>query len=303
VRSRASAGTRMDPQEAAIEKPSPCSLSAALAAARSGSAGSPGEQPDREQERNEGDGGSPNPRSRGKRGHATPIGHRPAWHETYTSATSPAACVLCDPPALELVDFVLSHLDEPPARVLEVGCGAGHLALGLASSGHDITAIDPVAPDGPIFERITLEEFAPTQHFDAVIAGRSLHHVADLDSALEKLAQLAPLLLLEEFAWDRFDEPTARWYLAHRQDRPTSVQECLRTWAGEHAGLHGYDALRAALDRRFHERSFAWSPYLYRYPRVHADARSEQEMVDAGAIRALGFRYVGARRNGPNEIP
>ena len=127
-------------------------------------------------------------------------------------------------------EFVLSHLDRTPSRVLEIGCGDGQDALALAASGHEVTAIDPVAPDGPIFERVTLEEFARSDPFDAVVASRSLHHVPDLALAVDKIAQLAPLLIVEEFAWDRLDERTAAWYLTQLDGPSKSVQQCLRDW-------------------------------------------------------------------------
>jgi SAM-dependent methyltransferase len=197
---------------------------------------------------------------------------------------------------VQFVDFVLSRLARSPSRVLEVGCGEGRLALALAARGHDVTAIDPVAPEGPIFRHVTLEELDATERFDAVVASRSLHHVHELDLALEKIARLAPLLIVDEFACDRFDERTATWYLAHVDGQPKSLEECLREWAEEHAGLHGCETLRAALDRRFRERFFAWRPYFHRYPEVHASQANEQAAIDAGAINPLGFRYVGARR-------
>ena len=56
--------------------------------------------------------------------------------------------------------------------------------------------------------------------------------------------------------------------------------------------------LRTAFDRRFREQFFAWRPYLHRYPGVRADQMSEQALIDAGAIDALGFRYVGRRLPG-----
>ena len=201
-----------------------------------------------------------------------------------------------DPPVEDLVDFVLSQLGRTPSRVLEVGCGEGRAALALAAAGHDVTAIDPVAPDGSIFQRVTLEEFAAADPFDAVVASRSLHHVPDLDFALEKIARLAPLLIVEEFAWDRLDERTASWYLAHLTGTPTTLEKCLRDWADEHAGLHGYEALRAALDHRFRERVFAWHPFLHRLHKVHATEKNEQAAIDARAINPLSFRYVGDRR-------
>jgi SAM-dependent methyltransferase len=197
---------------------------------------------------------------------------------------------------VEFSDFVLSQLARTPSRVLEVGCGEGRLALALAAVGHDVTAIDPVAPEGPIFQRVTLEEFDASERFDAVVASRSLHHVPDLDLALEKIAQLAPVLIVDEFAWDRLDERTATWYLAHLDGPSTSLEECRGEWADEHAGLHGYENLRTALDRRFRERFFAWRPHLHRLRKMRASEEDEQSAIDVGAINSLGFRYVGAAR-------
>jgi SAM-dependent methyltransferase len=41
-------------------------------------------------------------------------------------------------------DFFLSVVDETPrARVVDLGCGTGRLALGLAAAGHRVTGVDP----------------------------------------------------------------------------------------------------------------------------------------------------------------
>jgi hypothetical protein len=110
-------------------------------------------------------------------------------------------------------EFALSQLPEAPRRVLEVGCGReGGVAPALAAAGYDVLAIDPHAPEGPLYQQITLEELDDSGPFDAVVAGRVLHHVRPLGPALDKLAALAPLLILDEFAWNHMDEPTMDWY-------------------------------------------------------------------------------------------
>jgi SAM-dependent methyltransferase len=163
---------------------------------------------------------------------------------------------------VELIEFVLSQLPPTPARVLEVGCGEGEVALALAEHGYEVVAIDPKAPEGPIFRRATIEAFEDPGPFDAVFASRSLHHVHDLSGVLDKLLRLirGPLIL-NEFAWDRREPMTPEW-------------------EEEHAGLHGYGTMRPELDARFEERLFEWRPYT----------------ADGEDVPGLGFRYVGVAR-------
>src|SRR5256885_10275510 len=107
---------------------------------------------------------------------------------------------------LGFTEFALSQLPEPPQRVLEVGCGReGGVAPALAAAGYDVLAIDPYAPEGPLYRQTTLEEFDDPGPFAAVVAGRVLHHVNPLASALGKLAGPAPLPILHEFASNRMD--------------------------------------------------------------------------------------------------
>jgi SAM-dependent methyltransferase len=175
--------------------------------------------------------------------------------------------------------------------VLEVGCGSGKLARALAADGYDLVAVDPDAPAGAIFRRATLETLDDEGPFDGALASLALHHVEDLDVALERLHSLlrprAPLIV-REFAWDLVDEPTARWDY-ERLGRKGGLAE----WRAEHHDLHGYAAMRSALDARFQERSFEWGPYLSEYQPAEEDAREERRLIQSGEIRAVGFVYVG----------
>jgi SAM-dependent methyltransferase len=163
-----------------------------------------------------------------------------------------------------LIDFVLSQLPAPPARVLEVGCGQGELARALDAEGYEVVAIDPEAPEGPIFRQTTIEALDEPGPFDAVVASLALHHVHDLGGALDKLVRLlvgGGPVILNEHAWDRLEPMTPEW-------------------EEEHAGLHGYAVMRPELDARFEERFFEWRPYP----------------VDGEEVPGLGFRYAGVPR-------
>jgi SAM-dependent methyltransferase len=203
---------------------------------------------------------------------------------------------------VDFTAFALSQLPEPPRRVLEVGCGyEGGVAPALAAAGYKVLAIDPEAPDGPLYRRTTLEELDDPGPFDAVVAGRVLHHVSPLGSALDKLAALAPVLILDEFAWNHMDETTTAWYEAQHRllvaaGRDPKGPPDLREWRARHSDLHPYETLRAEVDARYEERFFEWRPYFYRWLEGPATEALEAALIDAGAIRPIGFRYAGVRR-------
>ncbi len=185
-------------------------------------------------------------------------------------------------------------------RILEVGCGAGDQARALAAAGYDVLAIDPEPPEGEIFRQATLEELEESATFDATVAGRVLHHVHDLEPAVAKIARLAALVVVQDFGWDLLDAPTAAWYEGQRRALAAAGRETgapsSADWGAYHEDLHRFEELRSALDAVFEERLFVRIPLLYRYLNGVASARLEQSLIDAGAIRALGFRFVGVRR-------
>jgi SAM-dependent methyltransferase len=216
-------------------------------------------------------------------------------------------------------EFVLEQVGAPPARVLEVGCGGGELARALALAGHSVTAIDPRAPEGPIFRRVRLEEFSEDGPYDFVVASLSLHHIEDLQRALVKIANLlgaSGALVVVEFAWDRFDQATATWVLAHlpasssseghswlqrrcrgwarasREEGEVHAEAYFSRWASEE-GFHSSQRILDELGRRFVERLFQWVPYLYPDLDEDTSEADESAAIEAGAINATGFRYVG----------
>jgi SAM-dependent methyltransferase len=202
-------------------------------------------------------------------------------------------------------DFIREHVPAPPARVLEVGCGQGELTTALAVAGYDVLGIDPVAPAGDRFRRIRLEDMsAGDAPYDAVVASRSLHPNRHLDDALDRIVELlrpGGVLVLDEIGWDLADEPTLDWLYGQRRalaaaghgEAPESLDAVREEWEGSHLGIHGYEALREAVDRRFAERSFVRTPFLYRGLGGVATEVLEQALIDSGAIQALGFRYAG----------
>jgi hypothetical protein len=197
--------------------------------------------------------------------------------------------------------YVLDQLAPPPLRVLEVGCGReGGVARELAKRGYDVLAIDPDAPAGPLYRRVTLEKLDEPGPFGAVVAARVLHHVQPLAPALDKLRRLAPLLILDEFAWNHMDEPTVEWYEGQHRVLTAAGREPkgppdLGEWRARHAGLHPYETLRAEVDARYDERHFEWRPYFYRWLDGPATKALEESLIAAGAIRPIGFRYAGVR--------
>jgi SAM-dependent methyltransferase len=206
-------------------------------------------------------------------------------------------------------EFVTSHVGEPPARVLEVGCGSGRLALALAERGFDVAAIDPRAPAGEIFRQVPLEDFSDERGFDAVVASVSLHHIHDLSGALDRIASFLPPagpLVVEEWASERLTGATARWYydqrrtLARSGHTDSEAPDDFVTWerqtAADLSDLHSSTSILAELEARFVERVLERRPYLYSRRLDDTLEPVEQALIDDGTIEATGLWFVGERR-------
>ena len=212
--------------------------------------------------------------------------------------------------------FVREQLPPPPAAVLEIGCGAlGGFVPALRDAGHRVVGVDPDAPEGPDYRRVEFERCQPPWPVDGVVASLALHHVADLDQALDRLRDLlvpGGRLVVVEWAWERFDEATARWCFArlassNSGEEPGWLHEAqerwaasgrpwddfLRFWATEE-GLHPGEDIVRGLDARFHRQLYVEGPYFF--PDLAGTSEGqEQAAIDAGLVGAGGIRYAATR--------
>ncbi len=197
----------------------------------------------------------------------------------------------------DAIAFVRAALPEPPARVLEVGAGAGELAVALRSAGYEVLAIDP-EPGGDGVAAVALHELRePEASFDAAVAMLSLHHVEPLAESCRVLGGLVREggpLVIDEFDVERLDERAAEWWLSRREDVEREPEELVRHMR-EH--LHSLARVRAELAPWFLVGEPVPGPYLYRWHLDVALRGEEEALIAAGALPACGARLVAARRD------
>jgi hypothetical protein len=193
--------------------------------------------------------------------------------------------------------FVFEQLPPAPCRVLEVGCGReGGLVEELAAAGYDVLGVDPHAPNGDRYRAVRFQDVEG--QWDAVVAGRVLHHVNPLDESLDHLASLAPLLVVDEFGSNLIDAAAQDWYEAqHRMLRAVGSEPygppSLDEWRERHPGLHSDDVLLRGLRERYDEVAFERIGYLHRWLGGPSSEPLEESLVSAGAFPAIGYRWAG----------
>lgn len=99
-----------------------------------------------------------------------------------------------DPTHLEKIDRLVSI--GPDDRVLEIGCGQGHLTRRLADRGVDIVGIDAnpnapqVAEDGRVRHMMAEALDFADNEFDVILAVHSIEHIPPLEAAFAEMARV-----------------------------------------------------------------------------------------------------------------
>jgi SAM-dependent methyltransferase len=243
-----------------------------------------------------------------------------------------------DVPTDETVTFLRGVLPSPPARLLEVGCGRGDLAVRLVGLGYAVTALD-LAPEAIGHARAAGLDAVEAdflvydaEPFDVVLFSRSLHHINPLHAAVARAADLTRpggMVIGEEFARERIDAETAAWQadveallgevglLPEVEGRP--ADDPLARWHQHHAHHQpplatGADML-AAMEERFELlRVDEHVPYHYRYAADRLpDTRLglgltrllleiERRRVSASGRPWAGLRFVGRARGSSRAV-
>jgi hypothetical protein len=139
--------------------------------------------------------------------------------------------------------------------------------------------------------------------------------VTDLDEVLDRLGAVlvaGGVLVVVEWAWERFDGATARWCFvrlasANPGEAPGWLDKGRERWAASgqpwddllgswatQEGLHPGEDIVRGLDARFHRQLYVEGPSFF--PDLADTSQAEEQAgIDAGLIGAGGIRYAATR--------
>jgi SAM-dependent methyltransferase len=202
--------------------------------------------------------------------------------------------------SVELRAFVRANLPEPPARVLEVGAGAGGLAGALRAAGYEVLAIDP-EPKSEDVRAVALADLdEPAGSFAAAVAVVSLHHVDPLEESCRKLGELVEpggALVIDEFDVGAFDLGAAAWWLEQRAAIGEPQSHTPEELVADHRGhLHPLERILEALEPHFELGPPLRGAWLHHWKLGDSLRAVEEDAIARGRLAAVGARLVGRRR-------
>ena len=176
-----------------------------------------------------------------------------------------------------------------------VHVGDGETARQLGASGFAVHALCCGEPF--LARNVTYleDDLAAAPACDAWVFSASLH-AHDLDHALDHALAKAPIVVIDDFASEMYDAPTARWF--------ETACKLLQIDATAPASPHTSEAIKHALAARdASTRELSRVPYLYRLlSRTPKGAdiacqlySTERRGITLGAIRPTGLRIVATR--------
>jgi len=202
--------------------------------------------------------------------------------------------------SVDLRAFVRANLPDPPARVLEVGAGAGRLAQALRAAGYEVVAIDPRSDNDDVRAVALADLDEPAGSFAAAVAVVSLHHVDPLEESCRRLGEVVEpggTLIVDEFDVGAFDRGAAAWWLEQRHALGEEQSQTADELVADHREhLHPLERILVALDPYFELGLPLRGAWLHRWNLGDSLRIVEDEAIARGRLRAVGTRLVGRRR-------
>ncbi|WP_158891444.1 methyltransferase domain-containing protein [Amycolatopsis anabasis] len=210
------------------------------------------------------------------------------------------------------LDFLVSVLPAPPARILEVTCHRWPVTGLLAERGYRVSSLGD--DNAARLRQRFLEQHG--ERYDVVLFSRSLHRMPDLDATLGHARTLLDrdgCVVAEEFAHDRADRATAAWFYETRtflenagMAAPSShvppTDDPLARWHLDHAGctgLHAGTVLLATLARHFTVERVERCPQLYE---CLGDLVAGEPRARVIAARMFALEHVLLAENGLTPV-